>query len=285
MRGRGAGRELRTAPSFPRLYARSLVSRPSRSLDFPRSGVLLRGARFDLDRLAAFCRLTGFPVRDTVPLPFPQVVGFGLQLDLMVREPFPFTLAGLLHVGQEFVQTRALGVGESFDLGVRAVGMHAHRRGATVDLLTELSADGAVVWTGRSRYLARGVTWPGAPRETARLAAPEGRGTQWRVPADLGRRYAAVSGDVNPVHLSPLTARAAGFRRAIAHGMWTASRALADLGGPAPGPARYAVDFGSPLFLPATVQHVARATDDGWSSAVRSRDGRKVHLAARLSTS
>lgn len=279
---RGVDRVLHAPPSFPRLYARSLVSRASRSLDFPRSRVLLPGARFDVDQLAAFCRLTGFPVRDTVPLPFPQVVAFGLQIDLMVREPFPFTVMGVLHLSQEFTQTRALGVDETFDLGVRAVGMHPHRRGASVDLLTELSVDGAVVWTGRSRYLARGVNWPGRPRDLERIPAPEGQGTRWRVPADVGRRYAAVSGDVNPLHLSPLTAKALGFRRTIAHGMWTASRALADLGGPALGPARYAVEFGSPLFVPATVQHVTRRSDDGWTSAVRSRDGRTVHLATRL---
>ncbi|PRY12601.1 MaoC family dehydratase [Kineococcus rhizosphaerae] len=275
-------RILTSAPSLGALYARALVSRPSRSLDFPRVRVVQRGVRFDLDQLARFCRLTGFPVRDTVPLPFPQVVGFPHQIDLMVREAFPFTVAGVLHLGQEIAQSRALGVGEEFDLAVRAVGMHAHRRGATVDLLTELSAAGEVVWTGRSRYLARGVRWPGKPVEAPKLPAPEGEGTLWRVPADTGRRYAAVSGDRNPVHLSPVTARAFGFGRAIAHGMWTASRALADLAGPAPDSARYEVQFGAPLFLSSSVRHVARRTEDGWAGAVRSRDGQRVHLAARL---
>jgi acyl dehydratase len=275
-------RELSTDPSLPRLYARSLTSRPRRSLDFPRTAVVRRGARFDVDRLAAFCRSTGFPVRDTVPLPFPHLLGFGLQVDLLVREPFPFTLLGLVHVAQSFEQTRALGVEEVVDLSVRAVGVQAHRRGAAVDLLTELRSAGEPVWTGRSRYLARGVSWPGRPVETGRLPAPEGDGTLWRVPADTGRTYAAVSGDVNPLHLSAVTARLLGFRRALAHGMWTASRSLAAVGGPAPGAARLEVEFAKPLLLPATVRHVAREEPDGWSTAVRSRDGSTVHLAARL---
>ncbi|ABS05489.1 MaoC domain protein dehydratase [Kineococcus radiotolerans SRS30216 = ATCC BAA-149] len=275
-------RELTAAPSLPRLYARSLVQRPHRGVDFPRTRVVLRGAGFDADRVAAFCRSTGFPVRDTVPLPFPHLLGFGLQVDLLVREPFPFTLLGLVHVAQTFEQTRPLGVGEAFDVGVRAVGVNAHRRGATVDLLTELRTDGTTVWTGRSRYLARGVPWPGRPVEPAHLPAPEGEGTRWRVPADAGRAYAAVSGDVNPIHLSPLTARLLGFRRALAHGMWTASRSLAALGGPAPGAARFEVEFAKPLLLPATVRHVARPGPDGWSTAVRSRNGATLHLAGRL---
>ncbi|WP_432512252.1 MaoC family dehydratase [Kineococcus sp. SYSU DK001] len=276
-------RVLPQAPAFAPLYARALLSRPSRSLDVPRRRVVLRRGRFDVDRVAAFCRLTGFPVRDTVPLPYPQVVAFGPQVDLMVREPFPFTLPGLVHLAQDVTQTRALGIGEEFELAVQAVGMHAHRRGATVDLRTELRVGSDVVWTGRSRYLARGVRWPGKPREGERLEAPDGDGTTWRVPADTGRRYAAVSGDVNPIHLSPLTARAFGFRRTVAHGMWTASRALADLGGPAPGAARYEVEFGSPLLLPATVRHVTRRLDGGWAGAVRSGESR-VHLTTRLTT-
>ena len=135
-------RELTAPPSFPALYARSVLRRPVRRLDFPRTRVVLRDQRFDLDRLAAFCRLTGSPLRDSVPLPFPQVVAFGLQVDLMVREPFPFSVVGVLHLQQEFEQTRALAAGEPFDVSVRAVGMLPHRRGATVELRTELTVAG-----------------------------------------------------------------------------------------------------------------------------------------------
>jgi acyl dehydratase len=275
-------RELPGPPALSTLYARSLLRPAARSVDFPRTTVSVRDAHVDVDRLAAFCRSTGFPVRDTLPLPFPHLIGFGLQVDLMVREAFPFTLLGLVHVGQSFEQTRALSVEERFDVGVRAVGMNAHRRGATVDLLTEVRAGSETVWTGRSRYLARGVSWPGRAQEPERIPAPEGQGTLWRVPADTGRRWAAVSGDVNPIHLSAVTARLLGFRRALAHGMWTASRSLASIGGHPSGAARFEVEFGRPLLLPTTVRHVARETPDGWSTAVRSRDGSTVHLAARL---
>src|SRR6266487_1403229 len=59
-------------------------------------------------------------------------------------------------------------------------------------------------------------------------ARPLGDGPEphvvWELPADLGRRYAAVSGDRNPIHLYRLTAWLFGFRRPIAHGMWAAAR-------------------------------------------------------------
>ena len=100
----------------------------------------------------------------------------------------------------------------------------------------------------------------------------------WRVPGDIGRRYAAVSGDVNPIHLHPLTAKAFGFPRAIAHGMWTAARALAALQGRLPDALTYDVAFGRPLLLPSTVELRTRAVDGGWGLDVRSTKG--PHLTA-----
>ena len=74
---------------------------------------------------------------------------------------------------------------------------------------------------------------------------------QWRVGDDLGRRYASVSGDHNPIHLHALSAKALGFPRAIAHGMWTKARCLASLR----LPDAFAVDvqFKQPILLPSKV--------------------------------
>jgi len=99
------------------------------------------------------------------------------------------------------------------------------------------------------------------------------------VPADIGRRYAEVSGDRNPIHLHPLTARLLGFRRAIAHGMWTKARCLAALEGRLPDAYTVDVRFKLPVFLPARVGFAALSTADGWSlDLVDARTG-KPHLA------
>ena len=47
---------------------------------------------------------------------------------------------------------------------------------------------------------------------------------RWPLPAGAGRRYARVSGDYNPIHLWPWTARPFGFRAPILHGYATAAR-------------------------------------------------------------
>ena len=86
------------------------------------------------------------------------------------------------------------------------------------------------------------------------LRLPEAPASQqWLLAPDLGRRYAAVSGDYNPIHLHPFTARPFGLSRPIMHGMWTHARALAGLGGALPERYGVRVQFAAPLRLPGRV--------------------------------
>jgi acyl dehydratase len=165
---------------------------------------------------------------------------------------------------------------------VRAERFGAHPKGAQVDLVAEVDAGGERVWDGRSTYLARGASAPAAdPAARPEVPGVDGpAAATWRVAAGTGRRYARVSGDVNPIHLHPLTARAFGFPRAIAHGMWTAAHALAALQGRLPGSFTYDVAFGKPLLLPSTVELRTRRTGQGWILDVRGSRG--VHLTATI---
>jgi acyl dehydratase len=94
---------------------------------------------------------------------------------------------------------------------------------------------------------------------------------EWRLAEDVGRRYAAASGDRNPIHLHPLTARLFGFPRAIAHGMWTVARCLAAHG--TPDSCHVRARFRAPVLLPGTVTYAAR---DG-RFELRGREDR-IHL-------
>ncbi|WP_432493613.1 MaoC family dehydratase [Kineococcus gypseus] len=270
-------------------YARSLlVPRARGAVDLPRRRSEQRGVRVDPDRLAAWSRACGYPLRSQLPLPYPHLLGFAAQVQLLVTEPFPFRLLGLVHVAQAFTRHRPLEVDEELEVSVRAVAMAPHRRGALVDLVTEVRAAGeaAPAWRGTSRYLAPGARLPGAvPPAPADPPAPGpgAAGALWRVDAGTGRRYARVSGDVNPIHLAAPAARLLGQRRALAHGLWTASRSLAVLDGRLPGAVRAEVRFKAPLLLPATVQHRHEGVPGGgWRTAVLSRDGACTHLLAAV---
>ncbi|MFL6059705.1 MAG: MaoC family dehydratase, partial [Marmoricola sp.] len=90
-----------------------------------------------------------------------------------------------------------------------------------------------------------------------------GNGTEWKLPADLGRRFAAVSGDYNPIHLYPLTAKAFGFPSQIAHGIWSKARCVAAMDSRVPDAARVEVEFKKPIILPTKVAFGSRIVDDG----------------------
>jgi hypothetical protein len=232
----------------------------------------------DLEHLAAYNRVCGFGLRDELPATYPHVLAFPLQMRLMTSSGFPFPLPGLVHIGNRITVSRPILAAERFDLRVRAVDLRPHERGRQFDVVSELLVGADVVWTDVSTYLRREGS-SGSGGSSVEAPSPS---AVWSVPGDIGRRYGAVSGDRNPIHLNALAARLFGFRRAIAHGMWTKARSLAALEERLP--AAYTVDvrFKLPVLLPAKVGFSASAVGDGWEFAVHDVRTGRPHLAGTV---
>ena len=274
-------RVLEAAPSMAGLFARAALTARGRGGDLPDVHLAREGVRVDPAALATYDRVCRFPLGDVLPAPYPHVLTFPLQVALMSDRAFPLPLPGLVHVRNRIDVLRPIGAGETLDLEVWAERFAAHRSGATVDLCASVSSGRDEVWRGRSTYLARGATAPaGALQAEAEVTvgALERPAATWRIPADSGRRYAKVSGDVNPIHLSGLTAKAFGFKRAIAHGMWMKARVLAALSGRLLDAFTVEVAFRKPVFLPSTVTLSTAQVDGGWDVAVRGARGDIEHL-------
>ncbi|MDR6864845.1 MaoC/PaaZ C-terminal domain-containing protein [Phycicoccus sp. 3266] len=275
---------LRESPSLATLFAKAALTARGRGGDLPSTVVRREGVVVDRDHLLAYQRVCAFGGSDDLPHTYPHVLGFPLQVALMADRSFPLALPGLVHLENTITVHRRLTADDRLDLAVRAEGLRRHPKGRLVDLVTEVDVEGERVWEGRSTYLRRGAgggetVGPGAePAPAAEL--PERRpAVVLRVPEGQGRAYAAVSGDVNPIHLHPLTARAMGLSRAIAHGMWTAARTLAALGPGATGPGTSHVSFAKPVLLPSTVELVVDDRSDPVVAGLRSaRDPAVRHL-------
>jgi acyl dehydratase len=165
---------------------------------------------------------------------------------------------------------------------VRADNLREHPAGRQLDLLVDATVGGETVWSGRSTYLRRGGG-SGERGERRETPTPAGAVSQVRVPDDIGRRYGAVSGDRNPIHLHALTAKAFGFKTAIAHGMWLKARTLAALEGRLPDAFTVDVAFKTPVFLPSTIAIAAARSGDGWTLDVRNAKNGKPHLTGSVS--
>jgi acyl dehydratase len=277
-------RLLAAAPSLARLYARAAVTARGRGGDLPAVRLRLDGVAVGRDALLRYQHACGFAGSDVLPHTYPHLLGFPLHIALMTDRSFPLALPGLVHLENRITVHRRLSADDRLDLAVHAENLFAHPRGRVVDLVTVVDAGGERVWEGRSTYLRRGPGDPqAAPREEP-PPAPAGRPVGVvRVPRGQGRAYAALSGDVNPIHLHPLTARAMGFPRAIAHGMWSVARTLAVLGPGSSGPSTSAVWFGRPLLLPGTVDvRVEERGDDTVATLSPADEQGRPHLTLTL---
>jgi acyl dehydratase len=243
------------------------------------------GIRVDRRRLAAYDRVCGFQLSDTLPATYPHVLAFPLAMELMASGSFPFGVLGLVHVGNAIEQLRPLDAGEPLDLRVWSENLADHRRGRTVDLVAEAYVGGEVAWRDRSTYLHREAQGNGSDSTAQRNGSDPVATAEWDVPGDIGRRYAAVSGDRNPIHLHGLAARLFGQKAAIAHGMWTKARCLAALQGHLPAAYTVDVQFKLPVRLPAKVAFASWTDGDVRRFALRDARSGKPHLEGSVSPS
>ncbi|MFJ7152090.1 MaoC family dehydratase [Streptomyces sp. NPDC100445] len=274
---------LTTAPALAPLLARGALrspfKRPAPDAAFPRTRLVLPGLRVDLVALTAYERVCGFPTGEPdLPVTYPHVLGFPLAMRLMSGRDFPLPLLGLVHTSIEIVRTRALPAGGEYELAVWIEGLAPHRLGTEATVVTTLRSGGAPLWESRSTYLARHRRRPApAGRHAARPASDAlPVVAEWRLAGDVGRRYGAASGDRNPIHLHPFTARLFGFPRAVAHGMWSAARCLAAHG--TPDAALVRARFRAPVLLPGTVAYVA----DGSGRFGLRGPGDRTHLTGEV---
>ena len=275
----------RTAVALPEIpgmgsaYLRTLTARRGRE-GLESVEVRVDNVTIDAEHLADYQRLLREPVSDTAPAGYLFVLVFTLMLSVMTRKGFPLRALGMVHVANRIVQNHPVQIGESIGLRTWAQNLRAHRSGAQVELVTQaLDADGDVAWEQVATFLAKGVRIEGlpaaaddGPRDKFSPPVPT---AQWRLEREDAKRYAAVSGDRNPIHMHPLLAKAFGFPRTIAHGMYTAARVLASVGAERGDSYTWDVAFGRPVLLPSTVAvRVAHPDDDAPSSGTPSSDAK-----------
>lgn len=259
-------------PSLGRVGELLPVDAP-RGDGLPAESLVQTGVVVEEEQAAAYAQVVGARHGGPVPTFLPHVLGFGLSLELLTSSEMPFPLLGMVHVAQHATVHAPVHVGDRLDLEVGVADLRPHRAGRQFDVLLTARRDDDVVWRGVSTYLSRG---PGAEPDApspgpSRAPEPSDAALRIDVPGDVGRRYAGVAGDANPIHLHALTAKAFGFPRAIAHGMWTLARVVATLEGRVPAEVEVGCRFEKPVLLPAST--LLTAVDDGgtWRMALHDR--------------
>ncbi|AFC86601.1 acyl dehydratase [Frateuria aurantia DSM 6220] len=233
--------------------------------------------------VADYAQVCQLPSTTLVPLTYPHILAFPLQMQLLIEPDFPYAAVGLVHIANTIRQHRPLASGQALKLQVQATRQLAHPKGQLIVLKTEAALAGELAWESESVYLSRSVRHPQGPAFPSEPASSETLTEleSWTLPADLGRRYAKVAGDYNPIHLYPWTARLFGYPRAIAHGMWSKARALGSLLPKAQlATAEVSVRFKTPALLPGKASLLATA--DHQHFAVHRAGTEVPHLSGHL---
>lgn len=289
--GKPMSRSLNKLPNVLPLYAKALMTlrrQPAADATVVPSEVRIAGVGVSPGKLAAYREVCGFAPSEFLPITYPQVLATPLHMLLMTQPEFPFPLLGLVHLRNRNEQLRPLKADARYEVRASLGPGRRIPNALIFDLKSEwVDESGEVVYTS--------VTTP-----LVRLKADQQRGAKMpepslppmepyltiSVPENIGRRYARVSNDLNPIHVHALTARLFGFNQAIAHGMWSVARCAAavsqKLAGP---PTQLTVQYRAPLMLPATTVLKCLATDKGQDFGLFGDDGEggeKLYLNGSL---
>jgi hypothetical protein len=275
-------------PAVAGAYLKILLARkPSYAAAVaPRIEARLNRFVVDRDHLARYRKVCSDRESSDLPITYPHVLATPLHLAMIACDTFPVSLLGVVHTRNRILQRRPLHVDDAGEIASWVEGHRETGRGQEFDLQTEVRIGGESVWAETCTFMAR---------RPARSTSPRARGdtppvlelpprtdvtcSTFLVAPGTGRRYARVSGDFNPIHIADIAARMFGFKRAIAHGMWSVARCIAEIGSAGfCRPCTLDVAFKRPILLskPAVIERWISEGRVGFS--MRDADADRDHL-------
>lgn len=236
----------------------------------------------DVGHLRQYLNICDFKDDGTIPAIYLTVLAQSLQMQMMSRESFAFDILGLVHIANYIKQLRTIQQHEHLTLSCQFGQLQPHDKGVQFDFIIEVKIANELVMTAKTTYLARQKTAESKKekeKNTENVPNYQPQGT-WSLAEDLGRRYAMISGDFNLIHLHEKTAKLFGFKRAIAHGMWTNAKALSSVS--LPSAFEMNAQFKLPIFLPTTVEFLSVTDGETQQLLVKADGSMRPHLAVEI---
>lgn len=219
------------------------------------------------------------------PLCYLYLLAQRAQVALMANRRFTIAIPGMVHLGNKLVQLAQLHFGKPFTLISYATVEYKKEGSLLPRFVVDIVQDGIKVAYCESQYLAKRKSIKKGRRgeqlsHDFEIAYTE----EWEIPANYGRRYAKVSGDINPIHTSCLFAKLMGFKTSILHGWYSVSRTVMRaeaLQGMVIKEVEVA--FKSPVYLPSTQQLCMGLAEDGsLPFMLKDHDNGQMALVGRL---
>ncbi|TKB48911.1 hypothetical protein FCL40_09730 [Ferrimonas sediminicola] len=234
-------------PTTIPLIARAILKRTPPA-QLPEKAIEVQGFRFDAGKLEKYNTFCGFP-KESLPLSYLFVATQPVQLMLLTQPDVPVKPLGMIHLGVSFEQHAPMSLDKSYQFTLKVGDQQETIKGLEFELLGEFRDQGEVT----ASYVSRCLLRLEGPRKRGRPAREPRVAYDWKPVSSLtmqesdARRYAAISGDYNPIHLHRLTAKPFGFEAPIAHGMYMVAKMLASAAEPI-GSASF--QFQRPVLMP-----------------------------------
>ena len=267
--------------AYPKVIQGLIFKKPKGEKVLPQVEYVVDSFKVDQKHLKAYNEVCGFKNNGYIPAIYLAVLSQSLQMHMMTQEAFPFAILGLVHIRNQIKQTRKVGVNEQLMLSCKFGEVQAHDKGSQFDFITTAKVGNEVVMQGITTYLARQKTNGKVTAKVTESKAPAYEmQAEWNVSENTGRRYALTSGDFNLIHIHAITAKAFGFKQAIAHGMWSKAKALASL----MLPDSYEADvwFKLPMYLPSKVEFLTANEGKDIEFLIRNSKNQKPHVSGRI---
>lgn len=269
--------------AYPKVIQGLIFKKPKGEKVLPQVEYVVDSFKIDPNHLKAYNEVCGFKNNGYIPAIYLAVLSQSLQMHMMTSEAFPFAVLGLVHIRNAVKQTRKIGVNEQLSLSCKFGELKSHDKGVQFDFITTAKVGNDVVMEGTTTYLSRQKT-DAKPAEKVKEDSVPNYEVQavWDVSENTGRRYAKTSGDFNLIHIHALTAKAFGFKQAIAHGMWSKARALASI----TLPDAYEADvwFKLPMYLPSKVEFLTAQQPKQIDFLIRNEKTQKPHVSGVIKT-
>lgn len=264
---------LTTLPSLITLYSKALAKQLKRQ---PNTGSTLNHQQNKLqtlfyhlpsqalstNRIERYASVCGFSARQSVPATYLHNIAFKLHMTVMTHREWPLPVMGTVHRQNQIEQYGDIDFNRDIFFTCTASAISESEKMFHFSFEVLASQNNELKWQDTSHFVrvkpsaspagsnTKGITKHNDVEAPSRPVFQTYQSID--VAKDIGRRYSLVSGDANPIHLTPLTAKLFGFKQPIAHGMWAQAHCAALLDHQTQGALnRFNIEFKRPIFLPA----------------------------------
>lgn len=179
----------------------------------------------NMEHVQRYKTFIGFSDTSPIPLSYFYLFAQRAQLSMMMNRCFTYPVPGLVHMANSMQLLEPIDHTLAMDVKITVEQENADQTGRLcISFVVTIEQLGILRMRCNSRYLGKRGDSKDTVKTLQQTHSKLERFAEWVMPHDLGRRYAALSGDYNPIHLWPWSARIFGFGKPIVQGMYSVAK-------------------------------------------------------------